>query len=57
MLIITLHHNIMTHGKRKNRLPPHMTQDVVGDFIDGRIQRGAKVIKKLEVEQSADAAK
>jgi hypothetical protein len=36
----------MMSVKRKKYLLPHMTQDVVGDFIDGRIQRGVKVIKK-----------
>ena len=36
----------MIRGKRKNCLFPHTTQGVVGDFIDGRIQRVAKVIKR-----------
>ena len=45
----------MIRGKRKKCLPLHMTQDVVEDFIDGRIQRGAKVIKKLEAAQNAGA--
>ena len=59
MNIITLHNDIMIHWKKKNCLLPHTTQDVVGDFIDGRIQRGAKVIKKCRhrVEQNADAPK
>ena len=36
-----------------------MTQNVVGDFIDGRIQKDVKVIKKCrpQAEQNAGVAK